>query len=209
MNNFQEDIYFIKEYLMSDVKEIKNIDDGDIKGINKFLDYSVHDGEIYDHCHYEWIKIYQAEKIDILDNFEKFWISNINDSMCTDLSEDIGRIIKELNFVYKEYTDHIDKFIEPALPSIESCRSLLKYTSFLSDYNTKFYIDATTGNFGCTIKKKISKRRKKSIDLVFKSNTEILFCLTENMNNLIHIRGTADFDDDLQDAKAIRTLLNF
>lgn len=209
MNKFQEDFYFINENVISDFKEIESINDGDIKGINKFLDYSVHEGEIYDHCHYEWIKIYQAERIDILDDFEKFWLKNINDSICSNLSENIDRIINNLNCVYKQYIDHIDEFMEPALPSIESCRSLLKYTPFLSNYNTKFYIDATTGNFGCTIKKKKNKRQKKSIDLVFKSNSEVLFCLTENMNNLVHIRGTADFDDDLQDAKAIRTLLNF
>lgn len=28
------------------------------------------------------------------------------------------------------------------------------------------------------------------------------------MNNLIHIRGVADFDDDLHDARAIRNLIN-
>ena len=47
------------------------------------------------------------------------------------------------------------------------------------------------------------------IDLLFKSNYEVIFCLTKDMNNLIHIRGVADFDDDLEDIKAVSWLLDY
>ena len=128
---------------------------------------------------------------------------------CQLINKDLETTIQEIASVYDIYIRQMQEYLNPKEPSIDSYKNLLKYSSFLSSHKSKFYIDAETGYFGCTIKKKIGRRKKKSIDLLFKSNYEVIFCLTKDMNNLIHIRGVADFDDDLEDIKAVSWLLDY
>lgn len=207
MNKLEGNSYFIDFKLDEPIKTFE-IQKDEIQSLKKFINDDLQDDFVYDHNHCEWIEVYRSRNINQAIDFQKV-LEDITLSYCEDsLNKDILKIVQDLKDVYTVYLDEIDSYIEPAQPSIDSYKSLLKYASFLSDYNSKFYIDAKTGNFGCTIKKRINKKRKKSIDLVFKSNYEIIFCWTRNMNNLIHIRGIADFDDDLHDARAIRNLIN-
>lgn len=164
---------------------------------------------VYDQHHCEWINFYRSKSISEATDFRNILEEITSNFYENSLDKHLLKVIEDLKDVYITYLNEIENYIEPAQPSIESYKSLLKYVSFLSDNNSKFYIDAKTGNFGCTIKKRMHKRKRKSLDLVFKSNYEIIFCWTKNMNNLVHIRGIADFDDDLYDASAIRNLIDF
>lgn len=89
------------------------------------------------------------QAIDFENLLESFTLNYYENSLNTN----ILKIVQDLKDAYTTYLDEIESYIEPAQPSIDSYKSLLKYASFLSDYNSKFYIDAKTGNFGCTIKK--------------------------------------------------------
>lgn len=207
MNKLAGNSYFL-DFKFDDPIKTFDIQKDEIQTVKKFINDDLQDDFVYDHNHCEWIEVYRSMKIDQAIDFKKVLEDIALRHYANSLNKNMLKIIQDLNDAYTIYLDEIDSYIEPAQPSIDSYKSLLKYASFLSDYNSKFYIDAKTGNFGCTIKKRIDKKRKKSIDLVFKSNYEIIFCWTKNMNNLIHIRGIADFDDDLYDARAIRNLIN-
>lgn len=199
--------YFI-DFKFDEPNKVFEIEENDIQSAKNFINDDLQDDFTYDHNHCEWVDIYQEVNINQANNFKEIF-NELTLSYCEKfLNKNISKTIQDLNKVYLNYLDEIESYIEPAEPSIESYKNLLKYASFLSDYNSKFYIDAKTGNFGCTIKKRLNKKKKKSIDLVFKSNYEIIFCWTRNMNNLVYIRGIADFDDDLHDARAIRNLID-
>lgn len=199
--------YFIDFKFDEPIKNFE-IQKDEIQSAKNFINDDLQDDFVYDHNHCEWIEVYRSMDINQAVDFEKVLENITLNYYENSLNKNILKIVQDLKDAYTTYLDEIESYIEPAQPSIDSYKSLLKYASFLSDYNSKFYIDAKTGNFGCTIKKRLNERRKKSIDLVFKSNYEIIFCWTKNMNNLIHIRGIADFDDDLHDARAIRNLIN-
>ena len=198
---------FSTTFELNEVEVIK-FKENEIPRLKAFSSENLIEDCTYDHLHYEWIKVYENFHIFEFNEFSK----SINEDLikyCSYINKDLETTIQEIASVYDIYIRQMQEYLNPKEPSIDSYKNLLKYSSFLSSHKSKFYIDAETGYFGCTIKKKIGRRKKKSIDLLFKSNYEVIFCLTKDMINLIHIRGVADFDDDLEDIKAVSWLLDY
>lgn len=168
--------------------------------LNEIID----EENVIEHLHCEWINFYEKNYINQISDME----SMLNVLSKCDFSNEINdSFLIAMENTIKEYMDEMDSYYKAANPSIDSLINTLKYVSFLTCYKPKFYIDATTGYFGCTVKKKKSSRKKKSLNLIFKPNDEVIFSLTERLNNIITITGVADFEDNLNDAKALRYLL--
>lgn len=199
---------FFTTFAFNNDVEVIKLKEHEIERLENFINEDLQEDSIFDHLHYEWIKTYENFNISQANRISELLDQDLIKS-CSEIDKDLEITMQEIASAYNIYITQMNDYINPKTPSIESYKNLLKYSSFLSSYKSKFYIDAETGYFGCTIKKKIGKRKKKSIDLLFKSNYEIIFCLTNDMNNLIHIRGVADFDDDLEDVKAVRWLLDY
>lgn len=159
--------------------------------------------DIY-HLHYEWIKIYKdlssSSTNTIAIALAELTKINLTKELSVFLSE---VILKEIEY----YESRKNTYYEAANISIDSLMNTLKFIPFLICYQPNFYIDATTGFLGCTIKKKKANKKHKNLNLVFQANDDVVFSLTERKNGIVTISGIADFDDDLEDTKALVYLL--
>lgn len=199
---------FLTFFESTDEVEVIQLKENEVQGLKLFVDKGLQEDFTYDHLHYDWIKKYESFNLNEVDHLEEIFNENFLKSFHS-LNTEILKMMGAIYETYHQYIQEMDHYINPKPPSVDSYKNIIKYTSFLSSHKSNFYIDAETGFFGCTIKKKIGKRKKKSIDLLFKSNYEIVFCLMKDMNNLIYLRGVADFDDNLEDVKAVRWLLDY
>jgi hypothetical protein len=163
------------------------------------------DDDVFNHYHFEWIKYYNEKNIISKQDIESE-ILNIFNSV--DFSVDIQSLLHNITTIYIDYLAEMETYNNAVMPSIESLKNTLKFIPFLICYKPTFYIDASTGYFGCSIRKKKALKKRKNLNLIFKSSDEIVYSLTERMNNIISLSGIADLDNDLEDAQAIKYILD-
>lgn len=116
-------------------------------------------------------------------------------------------IINDARNAYINYIsdNENNRFNEFSTPSIDSLLQLVRFMPEMRKLQHSVYIDEVSGSFGLTLKS--SKKSKPILNLLMKSNREVIFSFIKKGKGIVKITGRAYFNDNLEDSHEIYNLV--